>query len=74
LVFPRVARVRVAVEDVEVREALTDIVVSPLADEPLINDKLADELEIAVESFGGLLGSRRRSSRGAEANRCFMHF
>ena len=29
-----------------------DIIVSPLADEPLINDKLADELEIAVESFG----------------------
>jgi len=26
--------------------------VSPLADEPLISDLLADELEIAVESFG----------------------
>jgi len=50
--FPRAAKVSVAVEDVEVREVLTDIIVSPLADEPLINDKLADEMEIAVESFG----------------------
>ncbi|MGC8948667.1 MAG: hypothetical protein ACP5OK_04955 [Thermoprotei archaeon] len=28
------------------------MIISPLADESLINDKLADELEIAVESFG----------------------
>lgn len=50
--YPRLASVKVAVEDVASKEALADIVVSPLADEPLINDKLADELEIAVEAFG----------------------
>ncbi|MCD6537137.1 hypothetical protein J7L18_00780 [Candidatus Bathyarchaeota archaeon] len=42
----------VLTESAESREATADIIVSPLADEPLINDKLADELEIAVESFG----------------------
>jgi len=50
--FPKAAMVSIAVEDAESKEAAADIVVSPLADEPLINDKLADELEIAVESFG----------------------
>jgi len=50
--FPRAALVKVIAEDAESREVLTDIVVSPLADEPLINDMLAEELEIAVESFG----------------------
>ena len=34
------------------RTVATDIVVSPLADEPLINDMLAEELELVVESFG----------------------
>ncbi|MBS7612112.1 hypothetical protein KEJ27_07930 [Candidatus Bathyarchaeota archaeon] len=33
-------------------EVTSDIVVSPLADEPLINDELADGLKIAVEFFG----------------------
>jgi len=50
-VFPRSAKVSVLVEDVSSREVLTDIVVSPLADEPLISDTLAGELEIAVEDF-----------------------
>ncbi len=50
--YPRAARVKVVAEDVESREVLTDIVVSHLATEPLINDMLAEELEIAVESFG----------------------
>ncbi|MEM1570270.1 MAG: hypothetical protein QXL27_06270 [Candidatus Bathyarchaeia archaeon] len=50
--YPRSARVSVLTEDVKSKEALADIVVSPLPTEPLINDKLADELEIAVESFG----------------------
>jgi len=31
---------------------LTDVIVSPTADEPLISDMLTEELEIAVESFG----------------------
>ncbi|MGB9729581.1 MAG: hypothetical protein ACP5GU_07450 [Thermoprotei archaeon] len=34
------------------RKVKADVIISPLADESLINDKLADELEIAVESFG----------------------
>ncbi|MEM1660182.1 MAG: hypothetical protein QXR17_03420 [Candidatus Bathyarchaeia archaeon] len=50
--YPMKAKVSVVAEETRGREALADIVVSPLADEPLINDKLADELEIAVESFG----------------------
>jgi len=50
--YSRVASVSIAVEDVVSKEAVADIVVSLLADEPLINDKLADELEIAVEAFG----------------------
>lgn len=50
--YPRIAYVKVVAEDIESREVLSDIVVSPLASEPLINDMLAEELEIAVESFG----------------------
>ena len=34
------------------KEVEVDIIVSPLAEEPLISDMLAEELEIAVESFG----------------------
>jgi len=51
-IFPGVAKISVLTESTESRETTADIIVSPLADEPLINDKLADELEIAVESFG----------------------
>ncbi|MGC8570331.1 MAG: hypothetical protein ACP5L1_03275 [Caldivirga sp.] len=50
--YARVAKVKVITEDAESRDAEVDIIVSPLADEPLISDLLADELEIAVESFG----------------------
>jgi len=50
--YPRKALVKVVTSDVESREVLTDILISPLADEPLISDMLAEELEIAVESFG----------------------
>ena len=50
--YPRACKVKVLAGDVESREVLADIVISPLADEPLISDLLADELEIAVESFG----------------------
>jgi len=52
-VYPRRALVKAVAGDAESRrEALVDLVVSPLADEPLISDMLAEELEIAVESFG----------------------
>jgi hypothetical protein len=50
--YPRAATVKVVAGDAESREVLVDVLVSPLADEPLISDLLADELEIAVESFG----------------------
>ncbi|MEM1575728.1 MAG: hypothetical protein QXF09_05300 [Nitrososphaerota archaeon] len=46
------ALVKVITEDIESKEVLTDLIISPLADEALINDMLAEELEIAVESFG----------------------
>jgi hypothetical protein len=49
---PRLAKVKIIAHDVESKEVVTDIIVSPLADEALINDMLAEELEIAVESFG----------------------
>ncbi len=50
--YPRAATVKVVTGDAESREVLVDVLVSPLADEPLISDLLADELEIIVESFG----------------------
>jgi len=50
--YPMTAKIRVVAEGAHEKDVIADIVVSPLADEPLINDKLADELEIAVESFG----------------------
>lgn len=50
--YPRRAFVGVVAEDVEPREVLTDLVVAPTVWEPLISDMLAEELEIAVESFG----------------------
>jgi len=50
--YPRKAYTKIIAEDIESKEVLVDIVVSPLADEALINDMLAEELEIAVESFG----------------------
>ena len=45
------ARVKVIAEDASSREVDVDIVISPLADEALISDVLAGELEIAVEDF-----------------------
>lgn len=50
--YPRIAQISVVAEGSPEREVTSDIVVSPLADEPMINDKLADELGIAVEAFG----------------------
>ncbi len=43
---------KVVAPDAESREVVVDLVVSPLADEPLISDMLAEELEIAVGAFG----------------------
>jgi len=51
--YPRAALVKVVTANgVESREVLADVLVSPLTDEPLISDQLAEELEIAVEAFG----------------------
>jgi len=50
--YPRACKVKVLGGDVESREVQADIVISPIADEPLISDAPAEELEIAVESFG----------------------
>lgn len=43
------ASVRIEAEDVRSRDVTVDLVISPLADEPLISDKLAGALEIAIE-------------------------
>lgn len=51
-IYPRAGRVGVVASGAKPKDVETDIVVSPLADEPLISDALAEELEIAVESFG----------------------
>ena len=50
-VYRNIGKVKVLCDDVESKEVLVDIVVSPLADEALICDYLAGELEIAVEDF-----------------------
>jgi len=45
------ASVRAVADDAQSKEVEVDLVISPLADEPLISDVLADELEIAIEGF-----------------------
>ena len=50
--YPRACKVKVLGGDIESKEVEADVVISPLANEPLISDVLAEELEIAVESFG----------------------
>ncbi len=45
------AEVKVIAGDAESKTVRVDVVVSPLADEPLISDVLAGELELAVEDF-----------------------
>ncbi len=50
--YPRKAFVKIVTEDDISKEVVVDVIVSPIADESLISDMLAEELEIAVESFG----------------------
>ncbi|MGC8933331.1 MAG: hypothetical protein ACP5LQ_08600 [Candidatus Methanodesulfokora sp.] len=50
-IVERCAEVRAVADDAESKSILADIVISPLADEPLISDVLAGRLEIAVEDF-----------------------
>ncbi|RLG77434.1 MAG: hypothetical protein DRO12_02245 [Thermoprotei archaeon] len=61
--YPRAAEVEVVVEDARSPRVLVDLIVSPIADEPLISDMLAEELGIAVESFGRGLWRFRWESR-----------
>lgn len=50
----RVRGVRVFVADDAIsKEVFTDVVISPLADEPHISDLLAQELETTAEDFKG---------------------
>ncbi|MHC1629073.1 MAG: hypothetical protein ACXQTI_09635 [Candidatus Nezhaarchaeales archaeon] len=49
--IPQAVKVQVVAEDASSREDATDIAISPLAEEPLISDILAGELELAVEDF-----------------------
>lgn len=50
--IPRCIEVGVVVEDVKFRWVKADLVISPLAQEALINDRLIDELEIVLEAPG----------------------
>ena len=60
--------------DASSRETTVDLVISPIADEPLISDMLAGRLEIAVRisprAFGGSGGSQRRKLGGALSLNC----
>jgi len=48
----RACRVSIVVHDVESPEVEADIVISPLADEVLLSDKMISELQIALEDVG----------------------
>ena len=50
-VVRNVATVQVVANGTTSGEVRVDLIISPLADEPLISDILAGELEIAVEDF-----------------------
>lgn len=49
---PRACRVRVVTPDSSSPEVEADIVISPLADEALLSDKLISELGLALEDVG----------------------
>ena len=51
-IFPRACRVTVIAEDANPPIIDVDIVVSPLADEVLMSDKVISELQIALEDVG----------------------
>ncbi len=50
-IIPKAVKVSVITEDSEPKEVDADLVISHLADEPLISDKLAGALEIAIEDI-----------------------
>ncbi|MEM1606107.1 MAG: hypothetical protein QXW41_07695 [Fervidicoccaceae archaeon] len=51
-IIPSGCRVRVVTPDTETEEVEADLVISPLADEVLLSDKLISELKIALEDVG----------------------
>ena len=51
-IAPRACKVSVIVEDAKSREVLADIVISPIASEVLLSDKMISELQIALEDVG----------------------
>ena len=51
-IAPRACRVRVVAEDAESPEVIADVVVSPVADEVLLSDKLISKLQLALEDVG----------------------
>ncbi len=50
--YPRACRVSVVVRDTESPSTIADVIVSPLANEVLMSDKLIGELQIALEDVG----------------------
>lgn len=51
-IAPRSCKVKVLTEEVESSEVLADIVISPIADEVLLSDKLTSKLQIVLEDVG----------------------
>lgn len=51
-IAPRACRVRIVTEDIESPEIEVDVVISPIADEVLLSDKLISKLQIALEDVG----------------------
>jgi len=51
-IVPRACKVSVAICDAKSPEVEADIVISPLADEVLLSDKMISELQIALEDVG----------------------
>jgi hypothetical protein len=51
-VYPRACRAKIVAEGAATVEVEADLVVSPIADEVLINDKLTGKLEIVLEDAG----------------------
>ena len=50
-VLQKAAKASVVAEDIRPKEVEIDLVISNMADEPLISDKLAGALEIALEDI-----------------------
>ena len=49
---PRACKVKVVAEDAESPDVEADIIISPMADEALLCDKMISELQIALEDVG----------------------